>query len=91
MCNYCDPKGWNKKCCGICGVGSDAYISISIAVPHGEDFPYSTTDLCEKCWKEHGISAALQHNEQCRADLMPNVELRGDEAGRPKASPRTQG
>ena len=77
MCNYCEPIGWGRKCCDICGAGSTAYISISISVPHGGDFPYSTTDLCEKCWAEYGINVATDHNAQCREDLMPNAPLTG--------------
>lgn len=68
-CNYCDPDGWGRKTCALCGAGSHVYISISIAVPHGGAFPYSTTDLCEKCFAEYGVECALEHNAQCREDL----------------------
>jgi len=71
VCNYCDPKGWEKKVCNYCGAGSTVYISISISVPHGGDFPYSTTDLCERCYKTHGAGTAFGHNSQCREDLIP--------------------
>ena len=69
MCNYCEPNGWKKKCCNFCGIGTPTFISISIAVPHGSDFPYSSTDLCDQCWLEYGMQAALDHNAQCRNDL----------------------
>ena len=67
MCNFCESDGWKKKTCNICGIGSRAYISISIEVPDGGDYPYTTTDLCLKCWREYGIEAAIEHNEGCRA------------------------
>lgn len=65
-CNHCEPMGWHNKTCSICGVGSACYISISISVPHGHDYPYSQTDLCRECWAKYGITAALDHNAQCR-------------------------
>lgn len=65
-CNFCRPKGWTKKACNICGAGSACYISITISVPNGSDYPYSQTDLCRECWEKYGIAAALDHNAQCR-------------------------
>lgn len=70
MCNYCEPNGWLRKCCNFCGAGAPAFISISISVPHGGDYPYSSTDMCEKCFHEYGIQTAMEHNDQCRDDLM---------------------
>ena len=66
MCNRCDPNGWNRICCNICGAGTQPYISISIATGDESLFPYTTTDLCLKCYGEHGITAALEHNAGCR-------------------------
>lgn len=70
-CNYCRPQGWNSMTCNICGTGSTVYASISIAVPHGGPYPYSSTCLCKACFDEYGIECALEHNAQCREDLMP--------------------
>ena len=66
MCSHCESGGWNRKTCNICGVGVPVYISILISVPHGGDFPFSETALCESCWREHGVNAAIYHNDQCR-------------------------
>ena len=65
MCNYCEPNGWRRKSCCICGVGSEVYISISIATGEDEEFPYTQTDLCKKCWDEHGVRCAIEHNKEC--------------------------
>jgi len=69
MCNYCEPKGWSRMCCNFCGYGTPIFISVSIAVPHGGDFPYSSTNMCEKCFQRLGIQTAMEHNAQCREDL----------------------
>ena len=69
MCNYCEPYGWQRRCCNFCGAGTSTFISISISVPHDGEFPYSSTDMCEKCFREYGIQAAIEHNTQCRNDL----------------------
>ena len=69
MCNHCEPQGWSRICCNFCGVGVPAWSSISISVPHGEEFPYSTTDMCRKCFDAYNIKAALEHNSQCCEDM----------------------
>lgn len=64
MCNFCDPRGWNRICCNFCGSGTAAVISISMSVPHGGDFPYSTTDMCQACFDLYGVGAAVEHNRE---------------------------
>lgn len=66
MCMFCDPSGWDRACCNICGAGSKVYASISISMPHGNAYPYTQTDLCRKCFDEHGIQAAIEHNNDIR-------------------------
>ena len=64
-CNLCTPNGWNKKCCSICGHGPPVYISICITtVNDDEQFPYTQTDLCKKCYAEYGIESAFDHNRE---------------------------
>lgn len=66
-CNFCKPKGWDKKCCCICGSGTPAYISICIATENGdEQFPYTQTDLCKQCFDEYGMESAINHNVEIR-------------------------
>lgn len=69
MCNFCEPNGWRRKTCCICGVSKprDAvYISISIATNDPEElFPYTQTDYCKECWVEYGIVSAFEHNYEC--------------------------
>lgn len=70
MCNFCEPKGWQKKVCCICGAGSSAYISVSIATENDDEpYPYTQTDLCKNCWIEHGIDPAINHNRECCSNL----------------------
>ena len=69
MCSFCEPHGWDKKCCCICGSGSSAYISISIATGHADNlYPYTQTDLCRNCWDKYGINPAIDHNSVCKED-----------------------
>ena len=68
MCNFCEERGWKKKCCCICGVGVEAYISISIATGGDDLFPYTQTDLCKSCFDEVGIEAAINHNDEIRME-----------------------
>lgn len=55
MCNFCEPKGWNKKNCHVCGIHAKTYISLSVGMEDGSDFPYVTVELCKECFDEHGI------------------------------------
>lgn len=72
MCNYCEPHGWENKCCCICGAGSKCFISISIHSPNNENlFPYTTTDLCESCYKKYGIESAFEHNKELTPNFPP--------------------
>ena len=48
----------------FCGSGTAAVISISMSVPHGGDFPYSTTDMCQACFDLYGVGAAVEHNRE---------------------------
>jgi hypothetical protein len=67
MCNFCEPNGWNKKACCICGIGVGVYISILIATENTDEiYPYTQTDHCKKCWDEYGIESAMDHNRECR-------------------------
>lgn len=64
-----DYRGWHRMTCSFCGIGSKVHISILIATDHkGNPYPYSQTEMCNKCWNEHGIEAAMEHNRQCRDD-----------------------
>jgi hypothetical protein len=68
MCDFCEPNGWNKKCCHICGAGSSVYISIAIATENKEElYPYSQTELCKDCWDKYGIDVAMDHNREFRS------------------------
>jgi hypothetical protein len=64
MCNWCEPDGWHRRTCSICGVGSQAFVSISFETYPNEDFGYTTTDLCRKCWEKHGVEAAMAHRSE---------------------------
>ncbi len=68
MCNFCEPNGWKRKVCNICGTTREheVYISISIALENEDDYPYSQTDLCRDCYDKYGIESAMDHNLECR-------------------------
>ena len=66
-CSLCEPNGWNRKVCCLCGFDTvgGVYISISIRIETDDSqYPYSTTDMCQSCWEEHGIVVALTHNDE---------------------------
>lgn len=65
MCHYCDPNGWKRKACNICGT-TRVYISICVALENDDDYPYSQTDLCRECYGAYGIESAMDHNLECR-------------------------
>jgi hypothetical protein len=68
MCDFCEPNGWNKKCCCICGAGSSVYISITIATGNKDElYPYSQIELCKDCWDKYGIDVVTDHNRECRS------------------------
>jgi len=66
-----DPDGWKQAKCNFCGITKPHILYISIAIYTGDtesQYPYSQTDMCEECWNEYGIEAAIEHNIQCRID-----------------------
>ena len=68
-CSWCEPNGWKSRTCCLCGVSTvgGVFISISIATDDDEsDYPYTTTDLCKRCWGKFGIEPALNHNVEIR-------------------------
>ena len=52
MCNYCELYGFDRMSCNFCGIhGDNVYISISIRLSGEKKYPYTTTDMCRKCWE----------------------------------------
>jgi len=52
-CNHCEPHGWRRICCGMCGAGHQAFVVVMIATEDpAEDaqYPYTETAMCKKCW-----------------------------------------
>ena len=80
-----EPYGWNRMTCNFCGVTIPHALFISIKIATGGDgeFPYTQTDMCEKCWREHGIEAAFEHNASCRKDMgLETIKLDDGESGK---------
>lgn len=61
------PHQWQKMFCQFCGCDR-CYISIRIGTGmDSQQYPYSETDYCEKCWIEYGIKTAWNHNNESKA------------------------
>lgn len=82
MCNWCEPDGWKRRTCNVCGDerGTDgaylhpAVISISIATDDPESrYPFTTTDMCLECGRKYPMARARDHNDASRkiAGLTP--------------------
>jgi hypothetical protein len=59
---------WKDMTCNFCGAGTHAVVSIRIEIPESKnEYPFTQTDLCLKCWNKMGLVSAIQHNEDiCR-------------------------
>ena len=71
MCNYCESNGWTRKTCNFCGVDTQGGVEIVILIATNDsnEFPYTETALCKKCWEKHGIEPAFEHNDSCRETM----------------------
>ena len=65
-----DPNGWKHLTCNFCGAGMRGQVFASICIHTGNkdnsEYPFTQTNLCRRCYKKHGIEAALDHNQSIR-------------------------
>lgn len=70
MCNWCEPNGWKRRTCNICGDEHPAKVSISLATDDPDsEFPYTTMDLCLECERGGALEMAVAKNREKREIL----------------------
>ena len=67
MCWQCEPGGFGRKTCDVCGVGSRAHVVVCMATGTSDDFPFTETALCKACFEKMRFAPAMQHNAETRA------------------------
>lgn len=84
-----NPNEWQARTCMFCGDGPEAFVYVQISLGledigvieraaleedgYGE-FPFTDFTMCRRCFDEHGLTAAFNHNNATRGDLgIPRV------------------